>query len=219
MEGRFATAQVRSTERFSAVENRRSVRRRLLLRERNKIGTYVRFGFLPLTPMSRLLIASLLVTATVCAAAEESAASALAASPDRGNVPRVISPEMVARLAATTPKFVPPPAPGTEAAPAPEPREPDRPLNQIIRLPRYIVAEPRIAPTKERHVLTYKGKLAIALKKHPGLKFGPFAWLNNAIALEMYEEDLKAERRKEEAELWSLYSIVPTGEGERVKTP
>ena len=160
--------------------------------------------------MSRLLIASLLVTATVCAAAEESAASTQAASPDRNKPARVISPEMAARLVSTTPKFVPPPAPGTEAAPAPEPREPDRPMNQILRLPPYIVTDRRIAPTKERYVLTEKGKLDLALKKHPGFKFGPFAWLNNVLAIGMIDVDHAHERRKEEADLWSLYSIGPS---------
>ncbi|HUR58937.1 MAG TPA: hypothetical protein VM029_14585, partial [Opitutaceae bacterium] len=136
-------------------------------------------------------------------------------APNRAQPARAISPETVARLAATTPKFTPPPEPGTTPAPAVETREPDRPRNQIFRLPPYIVAEPKLAPTKERHVLTKKGKLDIALKKHPGLKFGPFAWLNNIIALQMYEDDVAAERRKEEADLWSLYSITP-GETVRV---
>jgi hypothetical protein len=167
--------------------------------------------------MSRLLIASLLVTATVYAAAEETPASARAASADQTKRPRVISPEMATRLVATTPKFVPPPEPGTAPSPAPEAREPDRPLNQILRLPPYLVAEPKLAPTKERDVLTKKGKLAIALKKHPGLKFGPFAWLNNGIALEMYEQDVAAERRKEEADLWSLYSVTPGTPPETVR--
>jgi hypothetical protein len=160
--------------------------------------------------MSPLLIASLLVTATVCAAAEESAAATQAVSGDRGKPARVISPEMAARLVSTTPKFVPPPAPGTEAAPAAEAREPDRPMNQILRLPPYLVAEPRIAPTKERYVLTQKGKLDLALKRYPGLKFGPFAWLNNLLAIGMIDVDHAHERRKEEADLWSLYSIGPS---------
>ena len=54
---------------------------------------------------------------------------------------------------------------------------------------------------------TPKGRVQYAFNRQPGLRFGPLAFLNAPIALEMLEEDLLVQRRREEADLWSLYLV------------
>jgi hypothetical protein len=124
---------------------------------------------------------------------------------------RVVSEDTAAKLAAAAPKFVPPadtPAPVGAAETSPVARDSLKPRNQIIRLPRYIVEEPKLhIPKSELQVLTPKGRIEYAFERRPGLRFGPFAFLNRRIALEMLEDDLMAQRRREEADLWSLYLV------------
>jgi hypothetical protein len=118
--------------------------------------------------------------------------------------PRAVSPATAAMLAAAAPRFQPVAAP---AQPTHESVEevPDKPRNGIVRLPRYIVREPRVPALSEYQVLTPKGKVELALKTYPGLRFGSF-WIfrNDGIALAMLEEDVAAERARELAELTSL---------------
>ena len=136
-----------------------------------------------------------------------------AKSESNGPRPRpLLSPGTAAKLAAASPKYVPPTvvAPGTEEAAEISPivREPDKPRNQIIRLPRYIVGEQKLhVPKEELRVFTPKGRVEYAFNRRPGLRFGPLAFLNAPIALEMLEEDLRAQRRAEESDLWSLYLV------------
>lgn len=120
--------------------------------------------------------------------------------------PRLISPVVARQLTESAPKYAPPAPTEAKPAPPPEPRETERPRNKIIRLPDYVVSEPRIHLPKERDVLTDKGKLDLAFKRHPGLKlgFGPF---NNIFwANAMIEEEIAAERRKE---MNDLLSFIP----------
>lgn len=175
--------------------------------------------------MSRLLFASLLAAVplgaadVIAPAPAGEVATPAKPSPgqlDRPKAGRAITPAMAARLVAQTPKFTPAPEPGAEAPPPPVPRAPDVPLNQIIRLPRYIVAEPKLPPMKDRQLWTPKGRLDEALKRQPGLRIGSFFGLNNAVALDMLEGDLWRQRQKEEAELWSLYLITAPGPGDGV---
>jgi hypothetical protein len=44
-------------------------------------------------------------------------------------------------------------------------------------------------------MLSEKGKLALALKKFPGLGFGPLAFLNGGLSLEMLREEEEAATR------------------------
>src|SRR5688572_27161717 len=122
---------------------------------------------------------------------------------------RVVSPVTAAKLAAAAPKFIPPasePA-TTEPAASPVARAPEKPRNQIIRLPDFIVGEPKVHVPKPLDVLTPKGRIELALQRRPGLQYVPLAWMNAGIALAMLEDDLQAERRRQEAELWRLYFI------------
>lgn len=125
---------------------------------------------------------------------------------------RPFSADTAAKLTAAVPKFEAPAAAATPGGPgvaeSPLAHELDKPRNQIIRLPQYVVGEPKVhLPSREMEVLTPKGRVEYALDRRPGLRFGPLAWLNGPIALAMLDDDLAAERRHQEAELWSLYRI------------
>ena len=148
--------------------------------------------------MRRALMLSPLFALTVFAAGQVLAQTPVPAL-------RPVSPETAAKLAAAAPKFVPP-ATTTEEKPAVDLREIDKPKNGIIRLPAYLVQEPKVRAFKEREMLTPKGNLALALKRHPGLRFNPLFFLgsNDGIALAMLEEERRLERLAEMADLLSL---------------
>jgi hypothetical protein len=122
---------------------------------------------------------------------------------------RVVSPVTAAKLAAVAPKFIQPaPAlPRAEAFASPVTRVPDRSRSQIVRLPEFIVGEPKLHVPRPLDVLTPKGRVELAFQRRPGLQYVPLAWMNAGIALEMLEDDLQAARRREAAELLSLYLI------------
>jgi hypothetical protein len=82
-----------------------------------------------------------------------------------------------------------------------------RPRSQIVQLPEFFVAEPRVHVPNRLQVLTPKGRVDLAFQRRPGLKIVPLAWMNAGVAVEMLEEDLRARRRAEHAELLSLYLI------------
>ncbi len=126
--------------------------------------------------------------------------------PEAAPPSRAISSEAAAKLAALTPTFTPanPPAPIASAADSVEPSD-DRPRNRIIRLPSYVVTEPKIKMPKQRDMLTPKGRLELALKRYPGLRFGNIGvFRNDGIALMMLAEDHRLERLREMADLLSI---------------
>lgn len=150
--------------------------------------------------------------------------NSIAPTPDRS---RAMSPETAAHLAERLPKFTPPPSappskPPTDssspifvdsskaAASSPDLREIDKPRNTIIRLPNYVVQEEKPSAFKERNLLTPKGKLALAYKRYPGLKFGSLPFLSNdGVALGMLEDDFDRERAAEMRDLYTFASLPP----------
>jgi hypothetical protein len=81
---------------------------------------------------------------------------------------RAISSEVAAALAAAAPKYTPPPP-----APPPKPeselvdlREVDKPKNTIVRLPKYVVQEPKPPVFTERSIHTEKGLTDIAMRRY-----------------------------------------------------
>lgn len=151
--------------------------------------------------------------------------NSVAPSADRS---RAMSPTTAAHLAEKLPKFTPPPSatppasspadssspllvdsPKT-ATPSPDLRELDKPRNTIIRLPNYVVQEEKPSAFKERNLLTPKGRLALAYKRYPGLRFGSLPFLSNdGVALGMLEDDFDRERAAEMRDLYTFASLPP----------
>jgi hypothetical protein len=128
---------------------------------------------------------------------------------------RVISPEVAAALAAAAPKYTPP-APKPEPKPEselPDMREIDKPANQIIRLPKVIVQEPRSPVFTERSISTPKGLTDIAMRRYISdvdramnrFTLPLFGTSKEARALEMYAED---ERLRNMSELEATATAV-----------
>jgi hypothetical protein len=177
--------------------------------------------------MTRYLFASVFALAAVVRGAEVASPATSSASENKNldttvaespatetKAKRAVSPDTAAKLSAAASKLAVPPEPSPpppppDVAPVAVARENgDRPRNQIVRLPQFIVGEPKLhTPLNELKVLTPKGRVEYAMARRPGLRFGPFASLNGPIAIEMLEDDLLAQRRREEAELWSLYLV------------
>lgn len=91
-----------------------------------------------------------------------------APSPNAPKRTRAISPEVAAALAAVTPKYTPP-----EPKPEPKPEAPmidlrdvDKPKNEIVRLPDYVVRERKPPVFRERDVYTDKGITDIAMRRY-----------------------------------------------------
>ena len=81
--------------------------------------------------------------------------------------PRAISPAVAAQLAAAAPKYTPPP-PKPEPTEEPEidARDVDKPRNNIIRLPKYIVQEPKPPVLNERAIHTKEGLTDLAMRRY-----------------------------------------------------
>jgi len=80
---------------------------------------------------------------------------------------RSISPEVAAALAAGMPKYDPPKAVAPkDEEDLPDMRDVDKPRNQIIRLPDYVVREKRPPVFRERDINTTKGLSAVAMKRY-----------------------------------------------------
>lgn len=158
------------------------------------------------------LLAAALALAAQMVSAEAQQAPAPAASPvfapkddsKSGSTParkrpRAISPEVSAALAAAAPKYTPPPA---KPEPKPEEeqvdmRDVDKPKNQIIRLPKYIVQEQKPVVFSERTIMTDKGLADIAVRRYISdmdralnrFTLPLFGTSVEKRALTMYEED------------------------------
>lgn len=116
-----------------------------------------------------------------------------------------LKPEAVAALKAALPKYV---APKTVAAPASaEDETPEELPGGILRLPEYFVTEDKIRAFSEYEMLTVQGRIDLALKRHPGLKLGPFAGLNAGPGLAMLAEEEAIAKRRRAAELFELASF------------
>ena len=81
----------------------------------------------------------------------------------------------------------------------------EKPKNGIVRLPAYLVREPKMPALSEAQVLTPRGRVDLAYKAFPELRVGNL-WIfrNDAIANAMLEEELMTERAREIADLMSL---------------
>jgi hypothetical protein len=109
----------------------------------------------------------------------------------------MISPELAAKHREALPRYSP-----LKPNPSPSPQAaPDGSPNGILRLPHYEVREQKVPEFREREMLTPQGRLAVAVKRHPGLNFGPLKSWNLRRGLEMLEEEHVLEIRRELGEL------------------
>lgn len=144
----------------------------------------------------------------------ESKTIAPAPAPERA---RSTSPATSAKLIRGLPKFSPSAAAkATAEETSPDIRDTDTPRNAIIRLPQYDVRDDQLPVFRDRELLTPEGRIELALKRHPGLKFGPLAFLNVRRGLEMLEEEDSLERRREIADLLAFTAAV---EGQLPRNP
>ncbi len=81
---------------------------------------------------------------------------------------RAISPEVAAQLAASRPKFTPvaPPPPPKPEEDLPDLRELDKPKNTIVRLPKFVVQEPRPPIFRELDIHTKQGLATLAMRRY-----------------------------------------------------
>ncbi len=103
---------------------------------------------------------------------------------------RPISNSLAASLADSMPKYNPPPKPKPEEENDQDVdlRDIDKPRNQIIRLPKYVVQEPKPPVFRERDLHSLQSRTSLAMQRYAGLNLGPFSRLNRPIALAMYQE-------------------------------
>jgi len=137
-------------------------------------------------------------TAATPPVAKAAAADDSAPAPTPRRV-RAISAEAAAALAATAPKYAPPPKPpeSKPEAELPDLREIDKPKNAIIRLPKYIVQEPKPPVFRERDINTAKGLAEIAMRRYltetdrvlNRFRIPFLTMTNEERALMMYAED------------------------------
>lgn len=169
---------------------------------------------MPSTPqrISRLWLATLLCTAIAMSAQEQPRADdAKAPEPPRA---RALSNSLADALAASMPKYNPPPKPAPkEPGEEVDLREIDKPRNQIIRLPQYVVREQKPPVFTEREISTTKGLNAIALQRYfsqTGLALNRFTIPLFGISKEAYAQMLYAEdeRLRNIAELESAAADV-----------
>jgi len=111
-----------------------------------------------------------------------------------------LKPEAAAALKAALPKYNPPPA----ANPAPATAQSDAAEEGVLLLPEHFVTDEKIRQIPEYDMLTVKGKIDLALKRHPGLKLGAFAGLNAGIGLAMLAEEEAIQKRQRAAALVEL---------------
>ncbi len=155
------------------------------------------------------LVVALLVGLASARAQTPSPAPAPSEAPRRA---RAISPEVAASLAAAMPKYTPPkPVEKKPEEELPDARETDKPKNGIVRLPKYVVREPKAPIFRERDINTPQGLANIAMKRYItetdralnrwnlfGTQSSSGTDATTARALQMYAED---ERLKNMADL------------------
>jgi hypothetical protein len=116
--------------------------------------------------------------------------------PARPRRDRAISGDLAAALSSTLPKYDPPKP--VEKKPVDESvdlREVDKPKNGIVRLADYIVRETRPPVFRDRELAT--DKAALAMKRNAGLRVGNIFGSNDAIALQMYQEQERLDNMAE----------------------
>jgi len=134
-------------------------------------------------------------TPAALAAHPQAPAEPDAAATDTPGPARAISSQTAARLTAGMPAYVAPkPAPPKPDDDEADATDGDKPKNDIIRLPDYVVRERPPPVFTQKEILTPKALAELEFKKHPGLNLWgliPFSSLNEKIAIQMYDEEAR----------------------------
>jgi len=156
--------------------------------------------------MKKFFLLLLVSIAAICSAAEPSVTATSQSTdtitPPSGFRSRATSASTSQRLNAALPKFVPKKA-ATESSDTLTDT-----FQAIIRLPQYDVQEDKLPEFRQRELLTQKGRADLALRRHPGLKFGPFSFLNVRRGLEILEEEDAIDRGREMYALLAFSAAV-----------
>jgi len=128
--------------------------------------------------------------------------------------PRVMSDRVSSTLSTKLPKYSPPPK---STGPEVDLRDVDKPRNEIIRLPKYVVEEKKSPVFRGHELLTPAGRLDLALKRHPGLRFGPLAFLNHGWALAMLAEEERLDRISEMKDVARTVSVNDPADAAEIK--
>lgn len=156
-------------------------------------------------------------------------AAATAAPPHE----RLISSGVAAALAAHMPKYTPPkPVEKTPEEDLPDMRDIDKPKNTIVRLPKFIVREPKPPIFRERDINTKQGLANIAMRRYltetdRALNrftlplFHPFSLLggtsNEDRALAMYAEDERLKNMADVADQTNMVMKADPAAGTQLK--
>jgi hypothetical protein len=146
-----------------------------------------------------------------------------------------ISPDVAAQLAASRPKFTPvaPPPPPKPEEELPDLRETDKPKNTIVRLPKYVVQEPRPPVFRELDIHTKQGLANLAMRRYltetdRALNrfrlplFSPFSTnggsgSNEDRAMAMYYEDERLKEMADTADKTNMVMRSDATEGKKVQ--
>jgi hypothetical protein len=140
---------------------------------------------------------------------------------------RAISSDVAAQLSAAAPKFTPaaPKPPPTPEEEQPDARDVDKPKNGIIRLPKYIVTQPRPPVLSERAVNTKEGLADLAMKRYltegyralNSFTLPFFGTSPENRAMTMYEEDERLKNMASLSEDARLVGSTDRKQGQYVK--
>ncbi len=119
----------------------------------------------PLLAALAVATAGLAQTPTTPPAAAAKSDASEPAAPPRPKRDRPISDNLASTLAASMPKYNPPPKPRPEDEDV-DLREVDKPRNNIIRLPRYTVRERKPPVFRERDIYTREGFADLARRRY-----------------------------------------------------
>ena len=155
-------------------------------------------------------------------------ASAPAKSNRRLEAPRrarEISPEAAAQLAASRPKFTPTPPPTPEED-LPDLREIDKPKNTIVRLPKFVVQEPKPPIFRERDIYTKQGLANLAMRRYftetdramNRFTLPLFGFSSSDRALAMYYEDERLKNMADVADNTNMVMKSDPAAGEKMKS-
>jgi hypothetical protein len=192
-------------------------------------------------PVRLTFLLPMLVGAALHAQAPAPLAAPAAVTPADGSVaarsapraelpraPRAISPDVAAQLAASRPKFSPvaPPPPPKPEEELPDLRETDKPKNTIVRLPKFVVQEPRPAVFTERDIYSKKGLENLAMRRYltetdlvlNRFKLPLFGVSNADRAMAMYAEDERLKNMSEVADRTNMVMRTDATAGAKVKS-